>query len=237
MERQKHGGISNHWRQTCVFSVKKTRIRDSPQEPAHVFYWSHLLPYISVSLSLLLLMLPVLPSASPYPSTSLSLSPAPSLPPPLPSHRHSHKTISNPTSPSITLPHIPYFFLCLCACWGSSLWDISLRSITCGAFSIWHLCRPWKLCKSYSSPPFISKGWITAEQWQSKLWINHGCKLSHMATYCWGITGMRKYSCENQQDPSNHKEGEQEDPRLPSRNMNELLRQAQNLLKSQQIRL
>lgn len=48
--------------------------------------------------------------------------------------------------------------------------------VTCGAFSLWHLCCYQTLCKSYS--PFL---WAARESYRS-FWINQGFKLSHMAT-------------------------------------------------------
>ncbi len=148
--------MTNHWGQTCVPPSTKTRIRDSLKEPAHVFYWFCCLTSFFPSLNSCSCFL-FCPQPHPIPQRLI-----PSLH--SPRTMHSHNTKSNPTSPSIILPSSPYFFQCLRTRWGSSLWDVSVPRITCGAFSIQHLCLQRKLCKSYFSPPFISKGWITAEE-------------------------------------------------------------------------
>lgn len=133
------------------FYIKKTRTHATLKTPAHVFHWSHLLLKF-LSHSLILLTLSVLPRASlPIPQHLVLF---PSSTPSLPSQMDSYR-ISTHALPSVTLSHIPLFFLSLCR---SSLRANSLLSVTCEAFSVRNLSRKQKLCKSYLSSPLISEG-------------------------------------------------------------------------------
>lgn len=159
----------------------------------------------------------------PSPSLSLPLSPSLSF------HTNSHKMISNP-------PRHPSLFLTahLSSCVSAHCEEAHYETFQCWASPVgpflFDTCAANESFTSLiSSPPFISKGWISAEQWKSRRWINHSYKLSHMAAYCTGMTGNEKALLRKLTRPKKHKE----------KNMNVLLEQTKICWScwSQQIRL
>lgn len=195
--------ISNHWRQTCVPLSRKQ---------GSVTPWRNL-PVCFIGLICCLTSL----SPSDYSCSCLLFRPRShpitqrlfvySYPPPFPSLYHlpfpSTRTISNPPRhPSLSLTaHISSCVSAHCEeahyetfqCWASPVGPFLFD--TCAANESFTSLIPF--------PPFISKGWITAAQWKSRRWINHGYKVSHMATYCTGITGNEKALLRKQTRPQN----------------------------------